>query len=165
MLAIRPLHPTDLEALVQLSWLAWEPIFQSFEQILGPRIFPLLYPDWKAGQRQAVETVCSEPEKTSVLVAELAGVIVGFLAYELNLPEKTGEVQLLAVHPDYQNQGIGTALNRFALRKMQESGITLALVGTGGDPSHAPARRCYEKAGYTGLPLVRYYQALTPSEE
>ena len=38
--------------------------------------------------------------------------------------------------------------------------MTLAVVGTGGDPGHAPARRSYEKAGYTGLPLMRYYRPL-----
>ena len=34
------------------------------------------------------------------------------------------------------------------------------IVGTGGDPGHAPARRSYEKSGYTPLPLVRYYKDL-----
>ena len=38
--------------------------------------------------------------------------------------------------------------------------MTLAQVETGGDVSHAPARRAYEKAGYTGLPLVRYFKTL-----
>jgi GNAT superfamily N-acetyltransferase len=69
-------------------------------------------------------------------------------------------VDLLAVHPDYQNEGIGTELNNFALGKMRAAGMKLAVVGTGGDPGHAPARRSYEKAGYTGLPLVRYYKDL-----
>jgi ribosomal protein S18 acetylase RimI-like enzyme len=78
----------------------------------------------------------------------------------MNLPEGTGEVDLLAVHPDYQNRGIGTELNTFALDKMRESGVRLAVVATGGDPGHAPARRSYEKAGYTPLPLVRYYKDL-----
>jgi len=67
---------------------------------------------------------------------------------------------LLAVHPEYQNSGIGTELNTFALQKMKEGGMKLAVVGTGGDPGHAPARRSYEKAGYTALPLVRYYKDL-----
>ena len=67
---------------------------------------------------------------------------------------------MLAVHPEYQNHGFGTELNIFALQKMKESGMKLAEVGTGGDEGHAPARRSYEKAGYTGLPLVRYYKAL-----
>ena len=39
--------------------------------------------------------------------------------------------------------------------------MEMAEVMTGGDPGHAPARRSYEKAGYTPLPLVRYYKALT----
>jgi hypothetical protein len=33
-------------------------------------------------------------------------------------------------------------------------------IGTGGDPGHAPARRTYEAAGFTPLPLVRYYRLL-----
>ena len=95
-----------------------------------------------------------------VWVAEVDGLAVGFIAYELHDKDKTGEVQLLAVHPEYQNDGIGTALNVFALQKMREAGMRLAVVGTGGEESHAPARRSYEKAGYTPLPLVRYYQKL-----
>jgi ribosomal protein S18 acetylase RimI-like enzyme len=107
-----------------------------------------------------VEKICKDSENNMVWVADLDGTIAGFIAYDLNTKEKTGEVQLLAVHPEYQNRGIGTELNNFALRKMQESGMKLAVVGTGGDPGHAPARRSYEKAGYTGLPLVRYYKDL-----
>ncbi len=64
------------------------------------------------------------------------------------------------MHPEYQNCGIGPQLNLFALQKLKENGMKLAVVGTGGDDGHAPARRSYEKAGYTGLPLVRYYQDL-----
>lgn len=67
---------------------------------------------------------------------------------------------MLAVHPEYQNHGIGTELNLFALQKMKEGGMKIAELGTGGDESHAPARKSYEKAGYTGLPLVRYYKDL-----
>jgi ribosomal protein S18 acetylase RimI-like enzyme len=85
---------------------------------------------------------------------------VGFVAYKLNESSKEGEVIMLAVHPDHQNRGIGTELNRFALERLSEAGMILAAVGTGGDPGHAPARRSYEKAGYTPLPLVRYYKKL-----
>jgi ribosomal protein S18 acetylase RimI-like enzyme len=64
------------------------------------------------------------------------------------------------VHPDYQNRGIGTSLNTFALARMKASGMVLADLHTGGDPGHAPARKAYEKAGYTALPLVHYYKDL-----
>jgi ribosomal protein S18 acetylase RimI-like enzyme len=159
-LHIRPVCNNDVDDLVRLSLLAWAPVFSSFEQILGPVIYPIIYPDWQKSQRETVETVCRDGEKTSVWVAKVDDIVVGFVAYKLHGKDKTGEVQLLAVHPEYQNRGIGTELNKFALEKMKESGMKLAVVGTGGDESHAPARRSYEKAGYTALPLARYYKDL-----
>lgn len=163
-LRIRPFAPDDIDNVVQLSLLAWAPVFHSFEQVLGTKIYALIFPDWKMTQRETVVKICIEHEQTLVWLAEVNGVIAGFIAYTLNSKENgqdnTGEVDLLAVHPDYQNAGIGTALNRFALEKMKESGVKLVIVATGGDPGHAPARRSYEKAGYTALPLIRYYQDL-----
>ena len=159
-LHIRPVRDDDVEDLVRLSLLAWAPVFSSFEQILGPGIYPIIYPDWRKIQREAIEKVCRDGEKTIVWVAQVDGIVVGFVAYKFHSKDKTGEVDLLAVHPEYQNRGIGTELNGFALEKMKESGMKLAVVGTGGDESHAPARRSYEKAGYTALPLVRYYKDL-----
>jgi ribosomal protein S18 acetylase RimI-like enzyme len=156
---VRPLCNDDIEEVVQLSLAAWEPVFRSFKNVLGPEIYALIYPNWLKSQAEGVESVCMD-EKNTVWVAEEDGVVVGFIAYELKLETKVGEVQMLAVRPEYQNRGIGTRLNTLALDKMKESGMVMAEVGTGGDPGHAPARRSYEKAGYTALPLVRYYRAL-----
>jgi ribosomal protein S18 acetylase RimI-like enzyme len=66
----------------------------------------------------------------------------------------------VAVDPEHQNRGIGTELNVAALREMKAAGMKLAEVETGGDEGHAPARRSYEKAGYTASPLVRYFKDL-----
>jgi GNAT superfamily N-acetyltransferase len=159
-IAIRTFLDHDLDQIVELSLLAWKPVFDSFRQMLGPEIYPILYPDWRKSQKEGVESTCQDKEKYSVLVAELDGEIVGFLAYELNSKDEIGEIILLAVHPKYQNQGIGTELNFVALREMKAAGMKLAVVGTGGDESHAPARKSYRNAGYTPLPLVRYYQDL-----
>lgn len=156
---IRLISNDDIEEIVQLSLLAWAPVFDSFRQVLGVKIFSSVYPDWKKLQQEVVEMICKD-EKNIVWASELEGKVTGFIAYTIDKETKIGEVELLAVHPDYQNQGIGTALNRFALDKMKEHGMKTAVVGTGGDPGHAPARKSYEKAGYTGLPLVRYYQDL-----
>lgn len=149
---------------MRLSLDAWEPVFHSFRQILGEEIYCAIWPHWRKSQRESIEGVCrdarTEVAKTAVLVAEIDSRVVGFLAYELHPEDKTAEVQLLAVDPAYQNRGIGTELNCVALEQMRERGTELARVETGGDPSHAPARRSYEKAGYTGLPLVRYFKKL-----
>ncbi len=85
----------------------------------------------------------------TVFVAQVDEIVAGFVAYAVNSEDHTGEVELLAVHPAYQNRGIGAELNNIALERMKESGARLAVVGTGGDSGHAPARRSYEKAGYT----------------
>lgn len=159
-LKIRPVRGGDVEAVVRLSLAAWVPVFDSFRQILGEEIYHAIWPEWQVSQRESIEAVCRQDSGTHVLVAEVDGLVVGFVAYELHPEDRAGEVVLLAVDPPYQNQGIGTELNRVALARMKESGIALARVETGGDPSHAPARRSYEKAGYTGLPLVRYHKKL-----
>ena len=158
-LHIRSVSDNDVDDLVRLSLLAWAPVFSSFKQVLGPNIYTLIWPDWQTSQGEGVEKICKDSEKT-VWVAEVDGIVVGFVAYELKIKDKTGEVLLLAVHPEYQNLGIGTELNNFALEKMKESGMKMASVETGGDPGHAPARRSYQKAGYTALPLVRYFRDL-----
>jgi ribosomal protein S18 acetylase RimI-like enzyme len=157
---IRSFTDEDLDDIVALSLLAWEPVFDSFRQVLGPEIYSLIYPDWRKTQREGVETTCKDTDNINVLVAETHGKVVGFLAYELHEKDESGEVILLAVHPEYQNLGIGTQLNIIALQEMKAAGMKMAVVGTGGDEGHAPARRSYEKAGYTALPLVRYYKHL-----
>jgi ribosomal protein S18 acetylase RimI-like enzyme len=157
---IRPVAHTDGEAVVRLSLLAWAPVFASFRQVLGPNIYARLYPDWQTQQREVVEQALADGANKTVWVAEVDGIVAGFVAYVLNSADKTGEVWLLAVHPDHQHRGIGTALNDLALAKMRQGGMTLAVVGTGGDRGHAPARRSYEKAGYTAFPQVRYFKEL-----
>ncbi|GCE19442.1 GNAT family N-acetyltransferase [Dictyobacter kobayashii] len=157
--SIRLMFDEDMEPIVQLSLLAWAPVFDSFQQVLGERIYALMYPNWKRQQQEVVEKYCRD-EQTIVYVANVDGRVAGFITYTINDEDKTGEVDLLAVHPEYQNRGIGTELNTFVFERMKERGIKLAVVGTGGDPGHAPARRSYEKAGYIGLPLMRYYKDL-----
>jgi len=159
-LRIRLLSGREVADLQDLAVLAWEPVFASFLQVLGAAIYPILYPDWRQRQRDTVAKVCANGSGMTVLVAETDGVVAGFIAYSVDPEEQSGEVELLAVHPHYQNRGIGTALNVRVLDEMKARGVRLAVVGTGGDHGHAPARRSYEKAGYTGLPLVRYYKAL-----
>jgi hypothetical protein len=38
--------------------------------------------------------------------------------------------------------------------------MDIAVVETGGDPGHAPARALYEASGFTHLPIARYFRLL-----
>ena len=157
---IREVQEADLPELQALTVLAFEPIFISFAKILGEKIFPLVYPDWKSLQSNLVETMFRD-EKIHLWLAEDEGKPAGLIAYQLEKgDEKTAEIEFLVVHPEYQKAGIGTKLNEFALMKMREAGMKLVIVGTGGDESHAPARKAYEKVGFRPLPTVWYAMAL-----
>ena len=139
---------------------AWTPVFASIERAFGSEIFRRLHPDWREDQRRAVEEVCASRE-TRVWVAEVNRVVVGFVAVKVSDTELgMGETYMLAVDPDYQGGGIGTALTEFALDRLRDAGMTVAMVETGGDPGHASARRTYEKAGYVHVPVARYFKNL-----
>src|SRR6185437_16296285 len=85
---------------------------------------------------------------------------IAFVVVAVHDDPRRGEIYMIAVDPDYQNRGLGLALVNFATDRITELGLPLAEIGTGGDPGHAPARHVYEKAGFTPVPLVRYYKAL-----
>jgi ribosomal protein S18 acetylase RimI-like enzyme len=155
---IRPLAAADVGAVVELSLRAWAPVHESMAQVLGGPINAVVYPDWAAQQTGDVRAVCQDAT-ADVWVAESGGRLAGFVAIRIG-SDGTGEIDMIAVDPPAQGQGIGTALTQFAMQVMRESGVRLAIVATGGDPGHAPARRTYEKAGFTGLPVVRYYARL-----
>jgi GNAT superfamily N-acetyltransferase len=157
--SIRALSPEDIDRVVEFSVRAWRPVFESFARVMGPEIFGRLYPDWAAGQAADVDSAC-RAEGGHVWVAEADGRPVGFVSVIINDDTQIGEVYMIAVDPGYQNQGIGLDLVNFAVDWITERGMSLAEIGTGGDPGHAAARRVYEKAGFTPLPLVRYYRAL-----
>jgi ribosomal protein S18 acetylase RimI-like enzyme len=146
--------------MVELSLRAWAPVFASLERMLGSAVFGRLHPDWREDQRLAVMEICASQE-TRVWVAEVNGEPVGFVSTGVFDPERSmGEISMLAVDPDHQSGGIGTALTKFALDRLKEAGMRVALVETGGDPGHAPARRTYERAGFTLLPIARYFKNL-----
>jgi ribosomal protein S18 acetylase RimI-like enzyme len=156
---IRPLAAADIAAVVEFSLRAWAPVFESFRSVLGERVYQALYPDWTTSQARAVEAVCQD-DTAKVWVADQHGRPVGYVAVRIHPDDRTGEIEMLAVDPLVQCQGIGTALTSFAVQRLRDAGMRLAVVGTGGDPGHAAARRVYEKAGFVGLPLVRYYARL-----
>lgn len=157
---IKPYNPDRLDAVVRLSLRAWTPVFDSLRNAMDAEVYQAFYPDgWRASQQKAVEDVCAA-EDTSVWVAIEADSTAGFVAAKLHLEDSMGEIYMIAVDPDFQGRGIGSALIEFALAWMKEAGMSIAMVDTGGDRGHAPARHTYEKAGFGLLPIARYFKKL-----
>jgi ribosomal protein S18 acetylase RimI-like enzyme len=157
---IREFREDDLDAVVAFALRAWEPVFDSIRKVLGDEIFLRLHLDWRSNQADAVKSSCLS-EQRDVFVAVADGKPVGFAAVALNaFHEGMGVIEIIGVDPDYQRRGISSKLTAHAIEHMQRSGIDIVVVETGGDPGHAPARAAYEAAGFTLLPIARYFRML-----
>lgn len=156
---IEPYEDSHLDAIKSLSIRAWTPVFDSLQKAMDLEVYRSFYPDWRVNQLHAVEGVCVAAD-TKVWVAIDSGSIMGFVAVKLHSESSMGEIYMVAVDPDYQRRGIGTALIEFALDWMQVAGMSVAIVETGGDPDHAPARCTYERLGFRLLPIARYFKKL-----
>jgi ribosomal protein S18 acetylase RimI-like enzyme len=155
---VRSLEPGDVDDLVALSVRAWAPVHASMAAALGDRLNSRVYPDWAAAQAADVAAACHDPG-TKVSVAIDNQRIVGFVSVVINDPG-TGEIGMIAVDPAAQRRGVARRLTEHALAQLRAAACDLATVATGGDDGHAPARALYESAGFTPLPLVRYYLQL-----
>lgn len=161
MPVIREYSDADWRAVLEICLLAFTPIHESFERLLGTNLFALVYPDWKASNENYLRSLTESGERERTLVAEENGTVVGFIHYQLNCEKRSGEIGLNAVHPAHQGKGIGSLMYSHVLDVMQSQGMNYAKVGTGGDSSHVPARRAYEKVGFVPVPLVNYFRDLS----
>lgn len=153
---IRPLIASDADEVVDLSLRAWAPVFASFKAILGDDLYARVHPDWHRDQAASVRSALEDHE---TWVAEADGSVAGFVNVVFNA-DRSAEIYMIAVDPGAQRQGTASQLTDFALDQMRARGIDLAIVATGGDPGHAPARSTYEKAGFTPCPQVWYSKLL-----
>jgi GNAT superfamily N-acetyltransferase len=159
-IGVREFEDGDLEAIVEFSLRAWEPVFTSVRKVLGDDVFRRLHPDWRDGQAEAVRSSCTNTDRR-VFVAVSDERPVGFVAVALNaFHERMGWIEIIGVDPDYQRRGIGSRLTDHAMQYMRSHGMDIAVVETGGDLGHAPARAAYDAAGFTLLPIARYFRLL-----
>ena len=154
-LEIRRIQEGDVGELQSIRQAAFAPVFDSFRSILGEEISAVAQARADEEQAELLASLCKPESPWEVYVAEVSDAVVGFVSVRLDIEARLGEIGLNAVHPSSAGKGIGTAMYRFAMKRMKEVGIEVATVSTGGDPSHAAARRAYEKAGFTvGIPSI-----------
>jgi len=159
--SIRLFVPEDLPALQRVRTAAFAPVFRSFREIVGEAIAAIAFTGADAEQAKLLDGICAASSRHRVLVVSIGEEIVGFVSFTTDAGTRQGEIGLNAVHPAHAGRGIGTWMYRHVIARMKELGMTLASVGTGGDASHAPARRAYAKAGFgPALPSVYLYKLL-----
>lgn len=134
---IRPANQADDQAIVNLTRAA-------FGDTEGPIIAEL------------IANLLTDPTAQPLLslVAETRANVVGHILFthvrlsDSAEPARASILAPLAVHPDYQSQGIGGRLIQEGLRRLTESGVELVFVL--GHPGYYP-RHGFAPAGEKGL--------------
>lgn len=123
-MVIEPYEDSKLDAIVQLSLRAWQPVFESLQAAMGPDVFRAFYrDDWRVAQRSAVESACAD-EDVDVWVASEESRTAGFVALRLHPEDQMGEIYMIAVDPDFQRRGIATMLTSHAVERFKNAGMS-----------------------------------------
>lgn len=160
-LVVRAYQSRDHEPVLKLSLRAWAPVFASVNEVLGPELSTRLHgKDWREHQSDEVRAVLGDTSM-HVWVGVRDSQIAGFVAARVTDDARAlGEVVMLAVEPAHQRRGVGSALLAHAVAFLRGAGCSVAVLGSGGDPGHAPARAMYEQAGFSPFPIVQFFKYL-----
>jgi len=158
---IRTFHEHDLAAVTDLTIATFQAFYEeSFRPLVGEVIFANQHGHWRDDYRREVAEMHRPANHKYVWVADADGEIAAYVAFTVDVAQRTGEITHVAVSAAHRRLHLGTALCRHAFGEMRALGAEVATIGTGGDPFHAPARALYESLQCTMLPTAVYYRQL-----
>lgn len=163
---IRAFETSDLPQLHKVREVAFLPVFQSFRTMVGVKVASVAFVNAEREQMEHLDRICRAGSSSHEVFVVVSGEeVIAFCSFTLDANTKVGEIDLNAVHPDFQGKGIGSWMYSYVLDQMKHAGMRVATVGTGGDASHEPARKAYEKAGFgTPIPTLYLYKSLSNSD-
>jgi GNAT superfamily N-acetyltransferase len=138
----------DLPKMQQIREAAFAPVFASFRAILGDEIYELAQKKEDEAQADLLCFYLRADAGWELYIAVKGNQTIGFIALKPDPQTSVGEIGLNAVDPIWAGQGVGLAMYEFAVERLRDRGMKVAVVSTGGDASHEPARRAYRKAGF-----------------
>ena len=165
LFTIRDMEEGDLDAVVEIARQSWKPVFVSWRELMGEPIFSRIYEDWQDDKESQIRRAAAPESGMAFLVAVADRRVAGFVSWRVDQDKQgkgpVAEIGNNAVDPEWQNRGIASGLYAEVIRRCRAADVATIKVTTGLDPSHAPARRAYEKAGFgSGIPMVTYWQDL-----
>jgi len=142
---LRTVQPEDLSARVELHQIVWAP----------SRVTEESYRNVQAAwpYRADLDCVAEAPD----------GRLASYCLAWLDPDNRAGELEPVGTHPDFRRLGLGTAVCRFALRRLEEEGATQAVVyGVADDPANPGPKALYESIGFVEVcRFLRYVTDLT----
>jgi GNAT superfamily N-acetyltransferase len=143
---VRAARPEDARRIAEVHVASWR---HAYRGLLPDEYLEKLSVDERETQRLAW---FSHPGPNSgVFVAEQAGRVVGFAAFEPSrdddAPSKTGEIPAIYVEPSVMGKGVGRELLEEATAELRLAGYTRATLWV--LEANERARRFYENGGWT----------------
>ncbi|MBE6695340.1 MAG: GNAT family N-acetyltransferase [Ruminococcaceae bacterium] len=155
---IRPATPEDTDTLVKIALNEWKAIYEGYRQQMGDELYFTFFPDCNADKEAQIRRNVAAG---NCFVTECDGKIAGFINYVYSEAEKIGTISNNAVSSEFRGRGIGPRQYEFIFDRLRSLGAIAVKVTTGLDEGHAPARRAYEKAGFSAnTKSITYYKKL-----
>ena len=118
--------------------------------------------DEDAAQRIVIEDNVRRSTDVRLLEEERSGKLIGLIGC-LPGPERTGEIPVMAVHPDFRRHGLGEAMLRWGLAWFREQGMRRAKLIVRAD--NAAAIALYRKLGFAPGRRGLVYRRPTSKQE
>ncbi|HUZ42272.1 MAG TPA: GNAT family N-acetyltransferase [Acidimicrobiales bacterium] len=160
MLIKTPLD-SDIPKLIAIAIETFEPFYEGYvHPLLGDAVFQHQHGNWRKDYESNIPTLHFPEEGRIMALAEVEGLIVGFIAWKTGAKEGHGEIYLLAVAPNHRRTNVGRTLCLHVMQEMKSKDVVVVEIGTGGDAFHAPARALYESLGFAMIPVAAYLKKI-----
>ena len=156
---MREYREEDLLKVMEIANIAWQPIRKMSREALGDSIADILNPagDDVSKGLQVKEQI--DGGAYGIAVCEHEGELVGVITYAIN--GIWGEICNNGALTSTGLKGIGQTMYKYVMEEFRKAGVKVVKVTTGLDDAHAPARRAYERAGFSRhLDSTTYYMEL-----
>jgi len=149
---IREVKPSDHVEIERITLSVFGP--STFERNVE-EIYGLIGgKDWKWRKMRHLVADLADPDGRC-LVAEMKGVVVGYITMKLDADSAIGVIPNLAVESDFAGLGIGRQLVKSAINVMTQAGMELARIET--LEQNPIGQHLYPKLGFTEFARQIYF--------
>jgi ribosomal protein S18 acetylase RimI-like enzyme len=159
-LSFRWAESADAELVRQMTRSAWNSVYKSVRDTLGDEIFDIAFKNAKEQKTEKFAKVTSDtPEKVRIVMEDEHP--AGFTILDADLNKRLGEINALAVTPEFRGRGIGCALCMDAFDIFRERGLRYASLNANlGEVNERTRQMCWNAGLYRELPSIDYYMML-----
>jgi ribosomal protein S18 acetylase RimI-like enzyme len=140
---IRPFRPADIERIKALTVASFPGV--TLEQNVEDQLGVLAGHDWKWRKARHIDDdVAADPD--GIFVAELDGVVIGYITTRIDRDAGKGRIPNLAVDATHRGHGLGRQLIEHALDHFRQQGLAYAMIET--MAQNNTGHHLYESCGF-----------------